>query len=199
MKKIFTLILIIVSFIASAQTFTWTEQSSGVTSTLKDVFFADNMNGWAVGDNGTIVATTDGGETWVPQTSNSDQPLRAVFFIDAQIGWISGGNLKKALLKTINGGTTWMDIAPTNVFSNQLYDIAFADSLNGWMITRDSIYMSKDGGTSWMGEKYLSNVAQLSHRAVAVTSDSTAYVAGVNKRTFHPYAYADVFINTAAI
>ncbi len=32
---------------------------------LMSVYFTDNSNGWAVGDNGTILHTTNGGEDWL--------------------------------------------------------------------------------------------------------------------------------------
>ena len=45
---------------------TWKSQDSGISEHLSDIHFADNNNGWAVGDSVTIV-TTDGGEKWSKQ------------------------------------------------------------------------------------------------------------------------------------
>ncbi len=56
-------ILVFFSSAIYAQNFNWTSQNSGVATTLNDVFFADNQNGWAVGEEGAIVNTNDGGET----------------------------------------------------------------------------------------------------------------------------------------
>lgn len=39
----------------------WQTQAPGTSFRLKDVFFVDAMNGWAVGRNGTIVHTSTGG------------------------------------------------------------------------------------------------------------------------------------------
>jgi photosystem II stability/assembly factor-like uncharacterized protein len=39
----------------------WTLQNSNTNNTLNDIFFIDNNNGWAVGQNGTIVHTNNGG------------------------------------------------------------------------------------------------------------------------------------------
>ena len=33
--------------------------------TFRDVFFIDDQHGWVVGEEGTILATRDGGSTWV--------------------------------------------------------------------------------------------------------------------------------------
>jgi photosystem II stability/assembly factor-like uncharacterized protein len=40
---------------------TWSPQSSGSEQSLTGVAFVDGMRGWAVGWNGTVLATTSGG------------------------------------------------------------------------------------------------------------------------------------------
>ena len=173
--------IVTIFFLSSAifaQNFYWAPQNSGVTTTLNDLFFADNQTGWAVGDNGIIVNTTDGGETWLPQESGTTEILRAVFFIDANTGWAVGGTLNKAMIKTTDGGANWLSIAASNIFTNLMYDIAFFDANTGWLVTYDSIYMTSDGGTTWVHEDYVSGVAVPTPRAIAVTSDTTAFVGG---------------------
>jgi photosystem II stability/assembly factor-like uncharacterized protein len=39
----------------------WEVRQTGVTDRLLSVHFADDNNGWAVGTNGVILASTDGG------------------------------------------------------------------------------------------------------------------------------------------
>ena len=46
---------------------------SGTTFQLRGVSFSDANNGAAVGDSGTILRTTDGGNSWVPQSSGTDK------------------------------------------------------------------------------------------------------------------------------
>ena len=43
---------------------TWIPYNVGVGRNLYDIFFVDKLNGWAVGASGTIVASTDGGNSW---------------------------------------------------------------------------------------------------------------------------------------
>ena len=52
----------IVAMTVNAQNFEWTEQSSGVTEILRDVYFADSNVGWVVGNDGLILYTDDGGD-----------------------------------------------------------------------------------------------------------------------------------------
>lgn len=195
MRLLSILTLLFFGNVIFAQTFNWTAQTSGVTTTLNDVYFADNQNGWAIGDNGIIVNTTDGGQNWTSQTSGTTEKLRAVFFIDANTGWIAGGLNTKTILKTTDGGSNWLDITPANISNNQLRDIAFADANTGWVIASDSIYLTTDGGDNWTTEPYTTSLLQtgFSHKAIAVTSDTTAYVAGTRKRVSVSSPFADVF------
>ena len=178
MKLISILAFLFLGTAIFAQNFDWTPQNSGVTVTLNDVFFPDNQTGWAVGNDGVIVNTTDGGQTWNAQTSGVTEILRAVFFIDTNTGWAVGGSINKTMIKTTDGGSNWQSIAASNIFSNLMYDIAFADANTGWLATFDSIYMTSDGGTTWVNEGYVTSVKVPSTRAIAVTSDTMAYIGG---------------------
>ncbi|MCF0234682.1 MAG: hypothetical protein HUK22_06860, partial [Thermoguttaceae bacterium] len=42
----------------------WRASGTGITTPLRKLFFLDATHGWAAGDFGTIVATTDGGASW---------------------------------------------------------------------------------------------------------------------------------------
>jgi photosystem II stability/assembly factor-like uncharacterized protein len=53
-------------------------QASGTTEDLQDVFFADDVNGWIVGDQGTVLVTTTGGSPWVTQASGVCADLTAI-------------------------------------------------------------------------------------------------------------------------
>ena len=46
---------------------TWVKQNSGTTVDLYGVSFVDSTTGWAVGDAGTILHTTNAGYSWVKQ------------------------------------------------------------------------------------------------------------------------------------
>jgi|GEM_PF-3567088 len=49
----------------------WMQQTSGVSVTLNKIFFVNSQTGWAVGDLGKIIRTTNGGANWVSQISNT--------------------------------------------------------------------------------------------------------------------------------
>jgi photosystem II stability/assembly factor-like uncharacterized protein len=193
MKKLILLALSITWFMGSAQSFKWSAQTSGITTSLTDVFFIDSQTGWAVGDNGVIINTTDGGTTWSSQASGTTKDMTAVFFIDANTGWAVGYDLDNIILKTTDGGNVWADITMGAASTGILRDIAFANSNKGWMVSSDSIYTSSDGGTTWINQSVNSSVTSQGYRAVTVPTDSTAYVGGQSKRLAPTNTYADVF------
>src|SRR3990172_4655700 len=69
----------------------WILQNSGTTNHLYDVYFINTQTGWACGNNGTIVKTTNGGNNWFGQTSGITFPLRSIHFVNANIGYCVGG------------------------------------------------------------------------------------------------------------
>lgn len=56
---------------------------------LPDVFFTSNRDGWAVGDRGTIIRTTNGGGQWTLENSHTDHRLERVYFYKDK-GWAVG-------------------------------------------------------------------------------------------------------------
>lgn len=67
-----------------------------------------------MGANGSVIATTDGGETWLPQPTALDQiNLTTLFFLDSQHGWVAepepeqSGTSRSWVARTSDGGQTW--------------------------------------------------------------------------------------------
>ena len=65
------------------------------------------LEGWAVGKSGTIIHTTDAGNTWTTQSSPSDSTLFDVDFIDHLNGLACGYD---HILRTTNGGQNWLSV-----------------------------------------------------------------------------------------
>ena len=64
------------------------------------------IRGIAVGIGGTIISTTDFGDSWLLQTSGTEQILRAVAFRNKNIITVVGDS--GIILRTNNGGDTWV-------------------------------------------------------------------------------------------
>jgi hypothetical protein len=58
----------------------WSGANSGTTNNLNRVYLLDSGIGFAVGDGGTILKTTDAGMTWSPLTSGTERIARRLFF-----------------------------------------------------------------------------------------------------------------------
>jgi photosystem II stability/assembly factor-like uncharacterized protein len=133
---------------------TWTRENIPTTQFLRSVCFTDSLYGWVAGDSGTILHTTDGGNTWISQGPQTSNEIQCVFFLDRNRGWATEFNYSTTpygtiLHKTTNGGATWQSMTfPTvDVFMSC---VVFTDSLKGWMGGRPSgIFKSADGGATW--------------------------------------------------
>ena len=116
-------------------------------NTLKDIFVFDKGTAIAVGDLGTVIKTTDGGNSWDVQhhAGGTDAGLNSVYFLDALNGWTVGGNV---VLKTRDGGNTWLQVkTDTTLGYNSVY---FVDADTGFVFGEDGIILrTTNGGSSW--------------------------------------------------
>jgi photosystem II stability/assembly factor-like uncharacterized protein len=124
----------------------WVVQTSNASEDLYDVFFdGAGRLGWAVGDGGVVLSTTDAGATWtrrVPTTFT----LRGVWFTSAQEGWAVGES--GTVLHTLNGGSTWTRITSTD--QRDLMDVYFATRDTGWVVGTSGLIMAtNDRGLTW--------------------------------------------------
>ena len=128
----------------------WDQADTGIKKrAILDVhFLADGRAGWAVGDVGTILATTDGGETWEPRTSGTTKWLGALHFMaDGRAGWAVGD--VGTILATTDGGETWEPrTSGTTKWLGALHFLA--DGRAGWAVGRaGTILATTDGSETW--------------------------------------------------
>jgi photosystem II stability/assembly factor-like uncharacterized protein len=145
MKKFF-LVLFFTTTSISPQ---WILQNSNTTVSLNAVHFLDSLTGFAGGDNGTILKTTDGGANWI-NIPGTTRDINTFKFFNRSLGFAAG---KYIILKTTDGGNTW-----NSVYSNTttlLYGITFIDSMS-WVavgsssdLPRLKILKTTDCGSSW--------------------------------------------------
>jgi len=88
------------------------------------IHFVDASNGWAVGADGTVIHTVDGGDNWLQQTTPaavSAITLRAVSFADTMHGYAVGDG--GTILATTDGGSTW--VSQTSGVNQDLFAVSF--------------------------------------------------------------------------
>lgn len=150
-------------------------QYSPTIRNLYSVYFTDNVNGIAVGDTGTIIRTTDGGNLWniiSPVTQNS---LRSLYFSSNNIGYAVGSG--GIVLKTANNGSNWE--IKTQPFTDTLRCVWFINDNTGFSVgDNGSIFKTTDGGTNWQSKP--SGTIENLNAIRFLTSDS-GYAVGNNK------------------
>jgi photosystem II stability/assembly factor-like uncharacterized protein len=131
------------------------------TRNLNRLSFIDSLHGWVVGDTGTILKTSNGGQSWTSQQSGITNDIIDICMTDRSFGWAVAIDLfayGTITLRTTNGGTTWQT-KRYPIPDKYFYAIEFLDSLNGWMGGAGVLVKSTDGGETW----------------VSATVDSTMY------------------------
>ena len=148
-KSSFLLLFVVLPFLNLYAQNTWNAQTSGTSTHLYSVSFADRYNGWAVGESGIIIHTVNGGKTWITQTSGVTSPLNSVCFANNLKGWAVGNSGK--IIHTFNGGATWLP--QTSGTTQQLNGVSFADSSNAWAVgVNGTLLHTNNGGANWRAQ-----------------------------------------------
>lgn len=115
--------------------------------------FADSTNGWACGESGMIIRSTNGGDSWVSlNTGLSAYVVEDIFFLNSRLGWFvanDGGYTATRIGKTTNGGVNW-SISPFQDSASINWCISFTDSLTGFLSGYSGkIFKTTNGGVNW--------------------------------------------------
>lgn len=171
-KQVLILIFVIVFPTLATNTFSqaWTSQTSGTTNILEAVWFKDTQNGWAVGNSGTTLFTTNGGQTW-SSINLTNEDLKDVAFLDQSIGLIVGDNGR--IFRTVNGGVNWTQISSGT--NSNILAVAFGEGGMAYATGRDGIILrSTDNGASWT----VVETGTVRYRGIAAKGTQNAWVVG---------------------
>jgi len=144
---------------------------------LESVAFADGRTGYAVGEQGRIYSTGDGGAHWVARSSGAMNAY-ALSFADAQHGWAS---LDRGMVaRTTNGGAQWTNVEVQGLDRyGYAADVSFANLQRGWTTGTftdvGKIAGTADGGLTWTVEYSRPFVFM---QCVAAADAQTAVAAG---------------------
>ena len=93
---------------------------------LYDVSFPDAQHGYIGGEFGTILVTSDGGQTWHRRSTGNDKTLFGLYFTTPERGWAVG--IDGLLLRTRDGGHTW-DVQRGRTEAGALEELGFLEVL----------------------------------------------------------------------
>jgi photosystem II stability/assembly factor-like uncharacterized protein len=126
----------------------WVQVPSGTTEKLNAFFCSyDFMYPiWIVGNNGTLLKSTNDGSNWTKVTLPYSNNFNSIFFNDALTGYITGSN--GLILKTTNSGTNWIQYSTgvtnnLNSLSILSYYIMWAAGDNGFILR------TSNAGVNW--------------------------------------------------
>jgi photosystem II stability/assembly factor-like uncharacterized protein len=127
---------------------------------LRAVQFVDDNEGWAVGDDGVILHTIDGGQTWERQPTGVRASLRSLHFLDPFTGFVVGreslpfGHTSAGvILFTNDGGVKWQRASVGELPG--LQRVKFVNARVGFIASEGSdqhpsgLFVTEDGGATW--------------------------------------------------
>jgi spore coat protein CotH/photosystem II stability/assembly factor-like uncharacterized protein len=140
-----------------------------------DVRFLDPWFGWIIGDQGTLLKTTDGGATWAEKAVGFNVVFShfAVLSMDTLVAVGDGG----AIFRSVDGGENWTRMA-SGVTAN-LRAITFSGATDGWCAGDGVLLRTLDGGASWNAVYADSSVAFQSLAVLGTDTLLAATLGGV--------------------
>jgi photosystem II stability/assembly factor-like uncharacterized protein len=122
-------------------------------SVLTSVFFLDAQHGWAAGHDGTVLATTDGGDTWqvLREELGKERALMSVWFENPQHGLAVGQF--GLVVETDDGGKTWRERhLVDNTDQGERHLMALFPAPQGLLFAAaesGAVFRSTDYGRTW--------------------------------------------------
>lgn len=131
----------------------WVEiGNAAYNSQLYDIEFISQTTGFAVGNGGAFLKTTDGGQTWTAYNIGVNYALLQIQFTSPTNGYIRGGNKSVGqyfgkILHTTDGGNTWNEVHSENTSIKDLY---FINDSTGFLSMNAKILKTTDYGQTWI-------------------------------------------------
>ena len=135
----------------------WARIAQPTSRSLHKLSFLDSLRGWACGDGGVIIKTTNGSAQWTLLNTGTENDVRDIFMLDASRGWaITWASYQDTMtfygttvMATSNGGSSWSnnDFPIKGLY---LHSILFLDSVTGWIGGESgALLRTTDGGITW--------------------------------------------------
>ena len=94
----------------------------------------------------TLLSSANAQGGWVPFKINTGgNDLNTVYFVDSKRGWVGGD--AGFLSRTDDGGLSW--VRQTVATKAAINDIYFRDKEAGFLLAGNTIFVTRDNGTSW--------------------------------------------------
>ena len=130
----------------------WIPQNSNTNQRLLTTFFLNENLGWAGGNEGCIIKTTNGGLDWNYYSIGTKYTVHAIHFVDSLHGWAAlyTFDLDRAgyIIATSDGGTNWY--YQYYIAGVTLHNVYFYDQYFGWAVGSSGVFLrTVNGGATW--------------------------------------------------
>lgn len=141
----------------------WRQVESPVQSDLTAVHFPTDSKGWAVGQEGVVLHSADGGTTWVKQL---DSASAASQFVPDYKKKLEAGSISEADFHQLELNLQKEAALP-------LLDVWFENELRGWVVgSFGGVALTNDGGRTWQaGLQYIDNADYLNLNSIKKIGD----------------------------
>ena len=139
------------------QSNTWETLTSGTSANLRGIVFVDVSNGFAAGDGGTILRTTNGGSTWTSASTGTSEDLLDITAATPSNIVAVGAN--GTVVTSADGGSNWTDSqltyqnenGETVSVTNTLHEVVFSAEGDRGFVGGDPAIVARttDYGQSW--------------------------------------------------
>ena len=149
---IFFFFTLLFNFKSEAQ---WIQQNSGTNQNLYDIEFINEKTGWAVGDVGVVIKTSNGGINWINIPNPAvGKPLSSIHLVDSNyiyiVGWF------ETIIKSTDVGSNWIVIRNGNFGEGRSYDgLFFLNKDTGWICGIGYYILRTTDGGSTFDSSYL--------------------------------------------
>lgn len=116
---------------------------------LEDVFFINPSYGWAIGFQGAVIKTIDGGQKWETVNTGSNADFRSIRFLDTEFGWMVSRHYQdekttQSYMVTKDGGENWERVLLPD--DKVFYSLDFTSPFHGCGIAdREEVLCTVDG------------------------------------------------------
>lgn len=159
---------------------------------LTAVHFVDGQMGWAVGHDGVILHSADGGDSWKKQFDGNQINVLlndwAGHEVEHLVQEAAAHPQDQALSLALENARFAVDdakAASAGGASRPLLDVWFRDASHGWVVGSYGMLLSTvDGGHAWQYQSSLDNPDRLHLNTVLGLADGTLLVAGEGGRIY---------------
>ena len=160
----------------------WFRQPLNYWQRWYDVKFTDPQHGFVLGDQGTILRTTDAGTTWAAESIGTGLPFRGLAIPSPDNMFAAGEH--GSFYNSSDSGRTWarIDLGTTS----NLRGVRFVNTQKGWLFGEGgAFYETNNGGASWTGVSPDSLSTIIGIAALSANSFTIFYENGYAARTLN--------------